>query len=200
MWKRELSPACIWSERKLCFQNAGATRQKSGFEVEKSQSDQEPTKFPLNFLTANLLDLFRALQLAQEQEGVSSFTLGQLIDVTGALRDDKDVGCSSQSFKKGGIVAEFIPSWNLYVDKVLPYYPGVVEGYADEGKSWATDPKSVPSSMPNIFRGGTIPITYPYQLAVYGAGIGTGNFERVLMVKFQNMNDYMSWYNKLKPR
>ncbi len=163
----------------------------------KTQEDQnsDELRSPLLLKEASLEDILELLRYAQTQKGNSQITVDKLVDVTGIEIKGSQIGNrSARSFDNGRIEVEVVNSKTSSVDTVSPYYPGV--NNIAVGKSWNTDPTSVPTGYPNPFRDRTDEIAYPYQLVVYGTG--KGNNERVIIVKFSNLNDFMAWYRILK--
>lgn len=162
---------------------------------------QDVTVFPINFKTANLRDILRALLYAQEQRGVSSFNITTyLIDSEGATLQDYNLGGSLpvKTFNKGTIKVIHVPSDGRFVEDVLPIYPAESR---ENRSNWNIDPRKVKTSTTNITNDITSREDYPYQFEIRGAG---GKYpkgtERILVVQFKNLNDFYTWYTILKSK
>ena len=161
--------------------------------------EKQTASFPMNVKGASLKDILNTIDFAMKNNGsADNFTFRELLDLEGMKTNGADWGGTfiEKSFKNGSINVRVIPALDRIVDEVLPFYPG-------EGKlksSWDTDPRTVPTKMKNIARGGDIDISHPYQFVIHGAGFGSKSTERVFIVKFSNLNDFLSWYKVLKPK
>ncbi len=154
------------------------------------------------------MDFIRAFKVAKSMDGRSDASIHHIFDMQNMSRSSGQH--ESRFFKefkiKNGKAAVTIISHPQSLSKSLgktqPYYEGL---RLREGKGWHIDPSTVPTSKPNIARGGRTDLKYPYAISIYLGAPSNGNDgalsnERVATIQFSNLKDMLQWGNFINPQ